>query len=466
MMNAFGQSFAQPGAAYGKSAGDGYGKGAAAASQIRPAPYTKPAMGLGKKCFCCGGDHAKADCPVKDFAVCETCGKQGHTKETCEAGCFACGGNHNKADCPVKDSAVCELCGKAGHTQVKCDKGVAGSAKVCFACGGDHQKAQCPNLNLSCESCGKVGHMAAMCQASGEGKGLGKGCFACGGNHQKADCPNQYKTCDICGKVGHLKFKCESPAVKGKGVGKAGISLVAAYSGGGGKDFGKGSAGKGCFACGGNHQKLQCPNLGKVCDICGKTGHLKAMCESAPAPFSAQAPFGKGAGKGEGKSDGCFACGGNHQKAQCPNLGKSCDLCGKVGHLKWTCESAGKGPSVKGVPAPFAAHGKGAPFASQAFGKGSGKGCFACGGDHQKAQCPNLGKTCDICGKTGHLKAMCEQSKGGKGAMAPEAAQAGKGGAQCYCCGSFDHQKFNCPFKSSTCGICGKYGHTAETCGK
>lgn len=252
-------------------------------TSVRPSPYDfvtqvkqetrlKEESGT-KKCFCCGGDHTKAECPVRYTAVCSTCGKQGHTDATCEQGCYVCGGDHQKIDCPIKDTAECSTCGKKGHLDVTC------------------------------------------------GRDFLEECFACGGNHKKVDCPNLDKTCDLCGRVGHLKWKCES---KGKGFGKGA--------------FAKGGATQGCFACGGDHQKAQCPNLGKTCDNCGKVGHLKFMCEA----------FGKGvAGKGGKGSMTCFACGGNHQKAQCPNLWKTCDLCGKVGHMKAMCE-LGKGSKGSG----------------------------------------------------------------------------------------------------------------------
>jgi hypothetical protein len=29
------------------------------------------------------------------------------------------------------------------------------------------------------------------------------------------------------------------------------------------------------------HGKADCPSIGKVCDLCGKTGHLKIKCRQA-----------------------------------------------------------------------------------------------------------------------------------------------------------------------------------------
>merc|ERR1712046_70730 len=147
--------------------------------------------------------------------------------------------------------------------------------------------------------------------------------------------------CERCGKLGHTQVRCDRDAF---------------------------ASSPGCFACGGDHQKANCPHVALACETCGKTGHIAAMCHSS------------GEGKGYGK--GCFACGGNHQKADCPNRFKVCDICGKVGHLKFMCEAApalGKGK----------ASGKTAIRLVSAYSAGKGstaQGCFACGGNDQKAQ--------------------------------------------------------------------------------
>lgn len=108
---------------------------------------------------------------------------------------------------------------------------------------------------------------------------------------------------------------------------------------------------------------------------------------------------------------------------------------------------------------------------------GEALSCFACGETtHEKAACPVLvsGMLCTYCGKAGHSEARCKthamaQWRNDIAQNSAAATMTGEGGEliaekRCYCCGSTEHEKIDCPAKAESCDKCGMQGHLKATC--
>lgn len=149
--------------------------------------------------------------------------------------------------------------------------------------------------------------------------------------------------------------------------------------------------------------------------------------------------------------------------------------------------------------------------------KDTTKGCTRCGSDkwHMKRKCPAFGHRCELCSRENHYEFMCgakaKQAKEAKEAQeAKEAKEAeakeewnksnwksdwksdwkstkskfqgkpwkmtmrptAKGRTtkgkrkkiECDCCGSWSHEKMDCPFAKQRCDKCGMKGHLKQKC--
>jgi len=118
-----------------------------------------------------------------------------------------------------------------------------------------------------------------------------------------------------------------------------------------------------------------------------------------------------------------------HKKADCDKLDKTCDVCWKRGHLRAKCQLVTKGKGSGGGS-------KGKGKSSWDGGYSGGKQCYCCGStQHEKWECPSKDKACDHCGRMGHLKAMCDQGDGGSKGGKSKGKGKGKsksGGGICF----------------------------------
>ena len=72
-------------------------------------------------------------------------------------------------------------------------------------------------------------------------------------------------------------------------------------------------------------QVADCPNRDKTCDTCGKTGHLKIKCRMESRQTEKSAPRER-RDRGEGKDSRGRS-----------DAGKTCNNCGEFGHLAGAC---------------------------------------------------------------------------------------------------------------------------------
>ena len=69
-------------------------------------------------------------------------------------------------------------------------------------------------------------------------------------------------------------------------------------------------------ACGGGLHAMQRQG---TCHLCGQFGHYRHECPNKGKGKGKGGGLPKGKGKGGGPQDGCWTCGGNHRRAECPH---------------------------------------------------------------------------------------------------------------------------------------------------
>lgn len=130
------------------------------------------------------------------YAVCTTCGQQGHA--FC---CSHCGRTHRDRDPDHCTQMTCSYCNRKGHSVAVCNRYLRTIAKPCVWCKqSGHVFADCPQR---CHICPTQLHRQRDCPI-----GLQQTiCHSCHNKgHRANNCP-KYE-CTICSKLGHREHKC------------------------------------------------------------------------------------------------------------------------------------------------------------------------------------------------------------------------------------------------------------------
>ena len=269
-----------------------------------------------------------------------------------------------------------------------------------------------PDYKRTCSNCGGRGHDADTCSSK-------MMCSVCGvPGHTKNECWNITKKCEICGKKGHLKNVCTMKTTQKLGPGWW-------------KPTGKDSDGRGCVRCGASkfHPKHLCKSFKHLCEICGQRNHFENMCGAKPPKKARQEwranedwkdanmneEWNENSEMKANEDEEKYAMNEdwkardrdaeqNEWKEMGTQLSKG-EWMSKTDSQKPDCTSSDweKWPEKPWPATP--------PKTKRKVKHQQNKECYCCGSwQHEKIFCPFAHRRCELCGRKGHLKQKCDPS--------------------------------------------------------
>jgi phage FluMu protein Com len=245
----------------------------------------------------------------------------------------------------------------------------------------------------------------------------------------------------------------------------------------------------GCFGCGGDHYKINCPYKNIPCSSCGVLGHVPGKCKKErdtscwtcgleghnaidcptqgtnnptthrpyqrPHHNNSSSSNNNNAPDTSNTSKSCFICGGPHVRAHCPNRFIN------SAHSTTTTTANNNNPTnnnnnnIRGGRPPIIVPRKNNTLPHQQHHQQQPiiiHSCFGCGGNHIRQACPYKFIPCATCGINGHVPAMCrrgfviqqQQQQQQQHHHHPSTSHISME-KSCYICGQIGHLKNHCP---------------------